>query len=426
MRIGIITSNDTVLSCFIQPQIMDHHHLIHFDSEEKFQKNDQHLDVIFVDDELINYSSIDINTIDSYLISSIDSYSYFKKTKAFGFSSFLLNDDQLEINILKSLVKYQATSTSSLPTDYSYLIKGKSEAMKKVFDVMEKAIKTIINVNIVGETGTGKELIAQAVHQNSPRKLRKFVAINVASIPNELIESELFGYEEGAFTGATKRREGKFEEAEGGTLFLDEIGELPLDLQSKLLRVLQEREITRIGSNEVIPINVRLITATHKNLLNEVSEGKFREDLYYRLLGLPIELPPLRERKEDIIPLSQFFIENYISKNSNIPQKSLTNEAKQKLEDYSFPGNIRQLRALIELAITLADENEIRGVDILLEKVEFKKDLLEKERTLEEYNIEIIEYFLKKYKGRVNYVKDILNISKSKIYQLIKDGKISR
>ena len=174
------------------------------------------------------------------------------------------------------------------------IIKGSSPALKKVFALMEKAIRSNITVSISGETGTGKELVAKAIHYNSPRAKKPFIPINVSAIPNELIESELFGYEKGAFTGADTRKIGKFELANGGTLFLDEVAEMDANMQTKLLRVIQEKELTRIGGHEVIKTDVRLIVATHKNLAEEVQKGNFRQDLYYRLLGLPIELPPLR------------------------------------------------------------------------------------------------------------------------------------
>ena len=185
--------------------------------------------------------------------------------------------------------------------DFSQIIIGNSEPMEKVFALIEKASKTNITVSITGETGSGKELVAKAIHYNSERHKLPFVAVNVAAIPKELLESELFGHEKGSFTGAVTRRIGKFEEADKGTLFLDEIGELDINLQAKLLRVLQEREITRIGANAVLPINVRIIVATHKNLLEEVKNKTFREDLYYRLIGLPITASAIAGKRELIL-----------------------------------------------------------------------------------------------------------------------------
>ena len=186
-------------------------------------------------------------------------------------------------------------------------ILGESPAIKSVYELIDKALSTNITVIISGETGTGKELVAKAIHYNSKRNDKSFVTVNVAAIPSELIESELFGHEKGAFTGASFRRIGRFEEADGGTLFLDEIGEMELNLQAKLLRVLQEKEIVRIGSNKPVKTDCRIVVATNKNLKEEVKKGNFREDLYYRLLGLPIELPPLRDRENDILILARSF-----------------------------------------------------------------------------------------------------------------------
>jgi len=195
--------------------------------------------------------------------------------------------------------------------DFSNSIIGNSPAITQTFKLIEKACKSKITVSITGETGTGKEVVAKSIHYNSDKKKRPFIPVNVSAIPKDLIESELFGHEKGAFTGATGRRIGKFEEASGGTLFLDEIGEMDVNLQAKLLRVLQERELTRVGGNTNVKIDVRVICATHRNLADEVKNGTFREDLYYRLLGLPITLPPLRERGKDVVLIANHFIKMY-------------------------------------------------------------------------------------------------------------------
>ncbi|HXD93290.1 MAG TPA: sigma-54 dependent transcriptional regulator, partial [Bacteroidia bacterium] len=195
--------------------------------------------------------------------------------------------------------------------NFQNFIVGNSPPILKTVELIEKAISTNITITITGETGTGKEVVAKAIHYNSSRKNKPFVPVNVASIPAELIESELFGHEKGSFTGALARRIGKFEEANGGTLFLDEIGEMDISIQAKLLRALQEKEIMRIGSNTPVKVDCRIIVATHRNLKNEIKEGKFREDLYYRLFGLPIELPPLRARGNDILLLAKYFAKNF-------------------------------------------------------------------------------------------------------------------
>lgn len=305
--------------------------------------------------------------------------------------------------------------------DYSKTLIGESPAIKRTLNLIEKAVNANITVSITGETGTGKEVVAKAIHFNSPRQKHPFVAINVAAIPKELLESELFGYEKGAFTGATGRRIGKFEEANKGTIFLDEIGEMDIYLQAKILRVIQEREITRIGSNTVVPIDVRIIVATHKNLANEVAKKTFREDLYFRLKGLTIELPPLRERGNDILILAKHFIANYCKEN-NQKLKTMTPAAQQKLLSYSFPGNVRELISIVELAVVMAENNIIDEEEICLELNSNISNILSKETTLKEYEFQIIDFFLKKYDNNVLLVAQKLDIGKSTIYRMLQNA----
>ena len=302
-------------------------------------------------------------------------------------------------------------------------IKGNSSSMKKVFNLMEKATKTQITVSITGETGTGKELVAKAIHYNSLKKDKPFIAVNVAAIPRELIESELFGYEKGAFTGAISRRIGKFEEANKGSIFLDEIGEMDLNLQTKLLRVLQEKEITRIGGNNTVQIDTRVIVATHKNLADEVKKGNFREDLYYRLLGLPIQLPPLREREKDILILAKFFLKEFCQEN-NLPLLEITGIAQKKLLDYPFPGNVRELKAIIELAAVMSNNELIDGEDISFNTTSSMSDFMLKEATLKDYTKNIIKHFLDKYDNNVLLVAQKLDVGKSTIYRMIKNNEL--
>ncbi|MFD2515617.1 sigma-54-dependent transcriptional regulator [Pontibacter locisalis] len=308
--------------------------------------------------------------------------------------------------------------------DFSKLIVGNSEAIKRVFSMMDKAAKTNITVSITGETGTGKELVAKAIHYNGIKKDSPYIAVNVAAIPGELIESELFGHEKGAFTGALARRIGKFEEANKGTIFLDEIGELDVSLQAKLLRVLQEKEITRVGGNTVVPVDVRIIVATHKNLAEEVKKGNFREDLYYRLLGLPVNLPPLRERGSDILVLAKHFTDAF-SKENGMSRKTFSEKAQEKLLSYSFPGNVRELKAVVELAVVLSDDETIQEQDINFTANNSDKDFLATERTLKEYTKEIIQYYLEKYDYNVLYVADKLDIGKSTIYRMIQNKELT-
>ena len=218
-------------------------------------------------------------------------------------------------------------------------------------------------VLITGQSGTGKELVARALHYNSDRARKPFVIVNMGAIPEELVESELFGHEKGAFTDARDKRIGKFEEANDGTIFLDEIGEMDMGLQSKLLRVLQEKEVTRIGSNKIMKLDFRLIAATNKNLHQEVKEGRFREDLFYRLQGFLIHLPPLKERGDDIILLAKHFLSQFCASNK-LPQFTISKEACKFMLEYEWPGNIRELKAIIERAALMAENNTITMEDL--------------------------------------------------------------
>ena len=240
---------------------------------------------------------------------------------------------------------------------------GKSKKIKEIFDVIGKVIKNDSTVLICGESGTGKELIARAIHFNSLRRQKSFIPINCASIPENLLESELFGHEKGAFTGAAGQKLGMFELADNGTLFLDEISGLRLDVQANLLRALEEREIRRVGGVKIIKIDVRIISATNVDLKQAVKDGKFRYDLYYRLNVIPIYLPPLRERKEDIPVLVEHFLEKY-SKVFRKKNDGLSPEALECLMDYDWPGNIRELKNVIERLVALKDESMIKPVDL--------------------------------------------------------------
>lgn len=321
-----------------------------------------------------------------------------------------------EVEVLKEEV--------SKKYDFTKTIIGTSDSMQKVFNMIEKACKTNITVSITGETGSGKEVVAKAIHYNSDRQKKPFVAVNVAAIPKDLLESELFGHEKGAFTGALTRRIGKFEEAANGTIFLDEIGEMDISLQAKLLRVLQEREIVRIGGNETVPVSSRIIVATHRNLLDEVQKKTFREDLYYRLMGLPIHLPPLRERDNDILLLSKNFIDAFCKENK-MERKVLSPEAQAKLRKYAFPGNVRELKSVVELAVVMADGSVIEPENISINLNASINDLLSLEKSLKQYEIEIIQHFLDKYDKDVLLVAKKLDIGKSTIYRMIQAGEVT-
>ncbi|WP_163324311.1 sigma-54-dependent transcriptional regulator [Draconibacterium mangrovi] len=302
--------------------------------------------------------------------------------------------------------------------NFKNLIKGNSREIEHVFELMNKATQTNISVSISGETGTGKELVAKGIHYNSKRSAKPFIAVNVSAIPDGLIESELFGHEKGAFTGADFQKIGKFEAANGGTLFLDEIADLNLNLQAKLLRVLQERELVRLGGHDVIPLDVRIISATHKNLATLSGDDQFRQDLYYRLLGLPIEIPPLRQRGNDKILLAKFFVDEFCRDNEMEP-KTLSAEAKQMLSNYHYPGNIRELKAIMELACVMCSRDVIKPSHLNMNVDESVQNLLAQEKTLEEYNNEIVKFFLNKYNQNVRLVASKLGIGKSTIYRML-------
>lgn len=304
--------------------------------------------------------------------------------------------------------------------DFQSSILGQSGAIKSIHNMVAKAIKTTITVCITGETGTGKEVVAKAIHYNSDRKNKPFVAINMAALPAELIESELFGYEKGAFTGAQTRRIGKFEQANGGTLFLDEIGEMDIAFQAKLLRAIQEREITRIGGNDQVKIDCRIIVATNRDLIHEVKEGTFREDLYYRLFGLPIHLPPLRERDNDAILLAKNFITNFCKENQ-IPTKQLEDDARVKIMSYNWPGNIRELKSVIELSVVMSDTDEITAEDITIHPKEMLPELMLNDLTMRGYEIAIVKQYMKRYNNNTKMVADKLDIGQTTVYRLLKE-----
>lgn len=306
---------------------------------------------------------------------------------------------------------------------------GRSPQMLQVYDIIETVSHTDATVLISGESGTGKELAANAIHLLSNRKDAPFVKVNCAALPETLLETELFGHERGAFTGAVKQRKGRFESADGGTLFLDEIGDLPLSVQVKLLRVLQERQFERVGGNETIFVDVRLICATLKNLKDEIQKGAFREDLYYRLNVVPLHLPPLRERKEDMLPLIDYFVSKYSKKMGKIV-RGVSEEAKALLVKYTFPGNIRELENIIERAIALLKDEWIAADDlpdevreqansrlIVCERIMELKQLNEAVSTFEK---EYIQNVLRATKGKKGQAADILGISRKNLWEKIK------
>lgn len=353
-----------------------------------------------------------------------------------GVEDYLVKDDNTQQLLWNAVIRLREKQSlkneiselrAELKTkyDYSRSIIGNSPALQAVFKLIDKAAGSLINVSISGETGTGKELVAKAIHYNSNRSNQPFIAVNMAAIPKDLVESELFGYEKGAFTGAQNRKSGRFEEANGGTLFLDEIGEMDPNIQSKLLRVLQEKELTRLGGISKIKLDFRLVVATHKNMAEEVKKGNFREDLYYRIVGLPLLLPPLRERKEDILLLTQHFLTGY-AKENGIPEIKLSPASREKLLSYAYPGNIRELKSVVELAAVMSENNMIEPDDItfLSGNTNDVNAVLNTELTLREYTRLIIRNYLKRYDDNVLLVAEKLDIGKSTIYKMLQTGEI--
>jgi DNA-binding NtrC family response regulator len=310
---------------------------------------------------------------------------------------------------------------------------GKNPQILKIYDLIETVSQTGTTVLVYGESGTGKELVANAIHLRSPRKNSPFVKVNCSALPETLLESELFGHEKGAFTGAMRQRKGRFEMADGGTLFLDEIGDISPGVQVKLLRVLQERQFERVGGNETLSVDVRLICATQRDLKEEIRKGNFREDLYYRLNVVPIMLPPLRERREDILLLADHFIDNF-SRKMGREITGLSGDAKKLLLRYPFPGNIRELENMLERAIALIKGKVIEPEDLpeevcggetpvhnICEKIRASKPLSSATRIFEK---EYIQSVLEKTKGKKGQAAEILGISRKTLWEKIKELEI--
>jgi two-component system response regulator AtoC len=291
------------------------------------------------------------------------------KEGAFDYITKPFNFEKLKVQVSKALEKSRLVAENlylrqQLRGKYKFdNIIGNSLAMQQVFSRMEKIVNTDSTILILGESGTGKELVAKAIHYNSGRREKPFVAINCGAIPADLLESELFGHVRGSFTGAVADKAGKFEVANNGTIFLDEIGTMPMHLQMKLLRVLQEQEVERVGSSKKVKLNVRVISATNANLEDEVKKGRFREDLYYRLNVIPILLPPLRERREDIALLARHFLQR-LCREMGRPLMSIAPTAMRSLEAYDWPGNVREMENVIERTVALTEHESIERRDL--------------------------------------------------------------
>ncbi|MCC7460181.1 MAG: sigma-54-dependent Fis family transcriptional regulator [Proteobacteria bacterium] len=360
---------------------------------------------------------------------------------AFDFIVKPINFTQLQIAIERAIYLRRLTEDNQSlrtmikdqDTQATPGIIGKSSVFVRTMDIAKRVAKSMANVMITGESGTGKEVVAKFIHSSSLRSNGPFVAINCSAIPESLLETELFGHAKGAFTGAQAQKIGLFEEATKGTIFLDEIGDMTLSLQSKLLRVLQERQIKRVGENQTRDIDVRMIFATHKNLANEVAEGRFREDLFFRLNVVPINLPALRDRKEDVIPLAEFFLKKYVIMNHS-GVKSFSKEALQSLLDHAWKGNVRELENMIERAVVLSTQSVIQKNDLILDSViagavPIKTSLIHQDfpvredgelMTLNEIIQKYIQFALNKNSGMKDKTAKDLEIDRKTLYRRVR------
>ncbi len=361
------------------------------------------------------------------------------KTGAFDFLEKPPDLNRLLIsvrNALKSseLMKENRQIRTELYGDTEII--GESAAIVRIKELISKVAVSNSRVLITGENGTGKELIARSIHDNSNRASKKFVDVNCAAIPAELLESELFGHEKGAFTGASSRRIGKFEQADGGTLFLDEIGDMSAESQAKVLRALQENQITRVGGDERIDVDVRVLSATNKDLQQEIDANNFREDLYHRLNVIPIHLPPLRERREDIPVLAKWLLNKLSQKEIIFSGKTFSDDALEKLKDQHWPGNIRELQNVVERLALLSSGDQITGKEIdqlVLSKKNPKnqlESLLDETDSFHEYKEEAERLFLlrklEKFNWNVSATADAIDIQRSHIYNKMKKYQIER
>ena len=344
-------------------------------------------------------------------------------TKPFKLNELTLTIERA-LSFYRLKMQNQALTSAVHKTWNRQTLVGKSTAIQNIFDLIERVGPASTNVLITGESGTGKEVVARALHNQSPRAQKPFIAINCTAIPDSLMESELFGHVKGAFTGATGDKKGLFEEADGGTIFLDEIGDMDMALQAKLLRVLQERQIKPVGSNQNKSIDVRVIAATHKDLKKAIANGVFREDLYYRLSVIPIVIPPLRHRPEDIPLLAHHFLRKYSALNGG-KVTSFTQEALRKLMALNWPGNVRELENMVERLVVLSRAQQIDAPDIPTTDQssgeQFFGQATNDSPTLEELEKRYIQLILEKTGGKKEKAAQILGINRRTLYRKEKD-----
>ncbi|MPM78655.1 Regulatory protein AtoC [bioreactor metagenome] len=322
--------------------------------------------------------------------------------------AFRLHELQQENRRLQSL--QHSTALRGLLT--------RDAGMQKICRTIEKVASSNATVLLLGESGTGKEVLARGLHEASPRKNARFVAINCAAIPDNLLESELFGYEKGAFTGASKTTPGKIESANGGTLMLDEIGDLPIALQAKLLRFLQERVIERLGGRQEIAVDVRIVCATHQDLKAHIQEGRFREDLFYRLAEIVIDIPPLRKRDGDAALLAHAFVHRFADEHKR-GSMTLTEDAVRGIEAYSWPGNVRELENAVKRAVIMADGQQITREDIGLEHLEGGNYFIDLRQVREDAERRAVTLAISRADGNIARTAEILGISRPTLYDLM-------
>lgn len=326
-------------------------------------------------------------------------------------SALKLRASRTEVQTLKQQVVALGT-----PEDAGFDIIGESDVMQELFSTITKLRDTDANILILGENGTGKDLVARALYHHSPRVGQVFVGIDLGSIPEQLFESELFGYEKGAFTDARRDKPGRMEVASGGTLFLDEIGNLSLPMQAKLLTAIEKRQIIRLGATRPVPIDVRLISATNMNIHNMVDEGTFRQDLLYRINTIELHIPPLRDRGNDIQLLADYFLTRYARKYKK-ELAGLTREAKSKLQSYAWPGNVRELQHAIERAVILSDSTLLKPENFMLHAAPSRKKAEQEELNLSILEKEAIERALRRADGNVTRAAELLGITRFALYR---------
>ncbi|TMW69990.1 sigma-54-dependent transcriptional regulator [Alteribacter natronophilus] len=403
MKKVIVIDDEVSICSSLEFALEDHYRMTTTTSPEEGLEmiRNEHFDLCLLDLRIGNVNGLDVlreikKIRPSVIVIMVTAYGTISssvtamKEGAYSYITKPVNMEEL-LSVTGQALHYQELSSrveylsQELEKKYGYEgIIGKSSQMKRVFDMMDKVKKVDTSVLITGESGTGKELVARAIHFSGKRKQEHFEVVNCAAIPEQLLESELFGYEKGAYTGAVTSKEGKFQLADKGTIFLDEIGDMPLNLQAKLLRVLQEKEVTRLGSNKKEQVDVRVIAATNKNFDEVIRKGEFREDLYFRLNVIQIPLPPLRDRKEDLPYLIDHFRKQF-NEEFNREITGFSQQAKKILLNYDYPGNIRELSNIIESSMVLAERDTIGISDLPAQLRESYPQPEEGEATLERY-----------------------------------------